>query len=60
MFTLCGVMAVFSSRERDMEIEVYLVGSLMASCDKKKLAVCAQVDESEILHGILPSREANS
>lgn len=35
VFTLCGVMAVFSSREWDMKTEVYLVQSLMGSHDRK-------------------------
>lgn len=43
MFILCEVMTVFSSREGDMEIEVYLVQSLMGSRDRTKSYLCVHV-----------------
>jgi hypothetical protein len=43
MFILCGVMAVFSSKEVDMEIEAYLVQSPVGSCDRERSCILAPV-----------------
>lgn len=37
-----------------------LLRSLMGSGDRKKLAICAQVNESEILHRVVLSGDAKS